>query len=412
MSGQSEGRIRDLFRAAADTAPSILFMDELDAVAPKRSEAGSSRGMEKRMVAQLLTSMDLLDPKYTRNQAPVIVLGATNRPDALDSALRRAGRFDKEILLGVPDEEARENILRTMTKDMRLSGDFDFKVLARKTPGFVGADVRSLTKEAAVIAINRIFRDVLLGDDINAGDPSTHNKLAGAASYSGEITDGAMTDNEATETGATSTITPTGPLEPLTPEQLEPLYVQMEDFLEAIPLVQPSGKREGFAVAPGVTWDDIGAMHEIREELTMSVLAPIRNPEKFKILGLSLPAGVLLYGPPGCGKTLLAKAVASESGANFISVKGPELLEKYVGESERAVRLVFERARSSSPCVIFFDELVSLSLSPCYLSATPTRRMFLSPSHFLARVLLLHCRIPSVQSVVVMEEGAGLVSVS
>jgi ribosome biogenesis ATPase len=363
MSGESERLIRDLFRAAADSAPSILFMDELDAIAPKRSEAGSSRGMEKRMVAQLLTSMDLLDPKYTRNQAPVIVLGATNRPDALDSALRRAGRFDKEILLGVPDEEARQHIIQTMTQGMRLSGDFDYKVLARKTPGFVGADVRSLTKEAAVIAINRIFRDVLLENDINNEGEVDSGKPSEPMSDGGNDTGvegGNTTDGDCSVATGVQSSSSIRPLKPLTPEQLDPLYVTMEDFLNAVPLVQPSGKREGFAVVPDVTWDDIGAMHEIREELTMSVLEPIRNPEKFKVLGLSLPAGVFLYGPPGCGKTLLAKAVANESGANFISVKGPELLDKYVGESERAVRLVFERARSSSPCIVFFDELDSL----------------------------------------------------
>ncbi|KAL3944582.1 MAG: hypothetical protein SGBAC_001348 [Bacillariaceae sp.] len=329
MSGESEARIRDLFQAASDSAPSIVFLDELDAIAPKRSDGGSSRGMEKRMVAQLLTSLDMLDPKYNRQQATVIVLGATNRPDSIDAALRRAGRFDKEILLGVPDEDARIGILKTMTKDMKLGGDFNFKDLARRTPGYVGADIRSLTKEAAVVAINRIFKDVLKdqklpSDDINQVDAD----IASVA--------------------------------PLTEEELEPLFVTMDDFLEAVPKVQPSSKREGFATVPGVTWDDIGALGTIREELGLSVLEPIRNPEKFEALGIPLPAGVMLYGPPGCGKTLLAKAIASESGANFISVKGPELLDKYVGESERSVRLVFERARSSSPCIVFFDELDSL----------------------------------------------------
>jgi ribosome biogenesis ATPase len=331
MSGESEARIRELFQAASESAPSIMFLDELDAIAPKRSDGGSSRGMEKRMVAQLLTSLDMLDPKYNRNQAAVIVFGATNRPDSIDPALRRAGRFDKEIILGVPDEDARISILKTMTKNMKLSGDFDLKVLARQTPGYVGADVRSLTKEAAVIAINRIFKNVLKDQSL----PSDRNG-----------------DNEFTED-----ITA---VSPLTNEEMEPLHVTMDDFLAAIPQVQPSSKREGFATVPGVSWDEIGALGKIREELTLSVLEPIRNPEKFKALGIPLPAGVMLYGPPGCGKTLLAKAIANESGANFISVKGPELLDKYVGESERSVRLVFERARMSSPCVVFFDELDSL----------------------------------------------------
>ena len=337
MSGESEGRIRELFQAASDSAPSIVFLDELDAIAPKRSESGSSRGMEKRMVAQLLTSLDQLDPQYNRQNAFVLVLGATNRSDSIDQALRRAGRFDKEILLSVPDEDSRLSILKTMTKGMKLSGDFDYKVLARKTPGFVGADIRSLTKEAAVVAINRIFRDVLKDQALSTpNDADTDN--AGSSSVNDETTK----------------------LAPLTSEQMEPLNVTMDDFLTAIPMVQPSSKREGFATVPDVSWDDIGALSEVREELTLSVLEPIRNPEKFQALGIPLPAGLMLYGPPGCGKTLLAKAIANESGANFISVKGPELLDKYVGESERAVRRVFERARSSSPCIVFFDELDSL----------------------------------------------------
>jgi ribosome biogenesis ATPase len=366
MSGESERRIRDLFQAAADAAPAIVFLDELDAIAPKRNDGAAGRGMEKRMVAQLLTSMD---SSLNEAAAPVIVLGATNRPDSLDSALRRAGRFDQEIALGVPDEAARRCILQTMTRGMRLDGDFDFGLLAKKTPGFVGADMRSLTKEAAVLAVNRIFRNVLGGADTTSLAAEETLQLqqptdsAIVVTLEGEDEPGNPRD-KGTDTGIS--IGDEDPneeirkLQPLTSEQLEPLYVTMDDFLKAVPRVQPSGKREGFAVVPDVTWDDIGAMHEIRDEITMSVLEPIRHPEKFRMLGLSLPAGVLLYGPPGCGKTLLAKAVANESGANFISVKGPELLDKYVGESERAVRLVFERARSSSPCIVFFDELDSL----------------------------------------------------
>ena len=373
MSGESEGRIRDLFAAASDTAPSLIFMDELDAIAPKRNnDGGGNRGMEKRMVAQLLTSMDMVAPKYNRNKAPVLILGATNRPDAMDPALRRAGRFDKEILLTVPDEEAREGILRTMTQGMRLEDrkDFNFKLLARKTPGYVGADVRSLTKEAAVIAINRIFQHVLTDECAAMPSNQTENQPSSTEPLNNESNNNNENNNndndnndnnnnsEDRDNGANAE-TPTEVV-PLTKEQMDPLYVTMNDFLEAIPLVQPSSKREGFATVPDVSWDDIGALQSVRDELTLSVLEPIRNPEKFQALGLSLPAGVLLYGPPGCGKTLLAKAIANESGANFLSVKGPELLDKYVGESERAVRVVFERARASSPCMVFFDELDSL----------------------------------------------------
>jgi ribosome biogenesis ATPase len=243
-----------------------------------------------------------------------------------------------------------------MTKEMRLSGDFDFKVLARKTPGYVGADVRSLTKEAAVIAINRIFRDVLTDE----GVVPNHPKEALQDESTNDTQDEAGIDDTTKEATTDGTEQDMVAVTPLTNEQMEPLYVTMSDFLSAIPLVQPSSKREGFATVPDVSWDDIGALQSVRDELTLSVLEPIRNPETFHALGLSLPAGVMLYGPPGCGKTLLAKAIAHESGANFISVKGPELLDKYVGESERAVRVVFERARSSSPCVVFFDELDSL----------------------------------------------------
>lgn len=277
VSGESENRIRDLFKAASDLAPSIIFMDELDAIAPKRSDAGGARGMEKRMVAQLLTCMDMVAPEKNRGKNVVIVLAATNRPDSLDSALRRAGRFDREILLGVPDEVAREKILQTMTKRMRLSGDFNFKLLARKTPGFVGADIHSLAKEAAVVAINRIFRDVL--NEAIDDQSDVISTMAVVEGRPGALVDGPKSD-------------------PLNASQLDPLYVTMADFLDAIPSVQPSSKREGFATVPNVTWKDIGALQNIREELTMSILEPIKSPEKFEMLGLSLPSGVLLYGPP------------------------------------------------------------------------------------------------------------------
>ena len=342
VSGESEGRVRQLFQAASDTAPALIFLDELDAVAPKRADTG--RGMEQRMVAQLLTCLDQIAPSKNRNQAAVIVLAATNRPDALDPALRRAGRFDKEILLGVPDEPARKHILQNMTRTMRLADDVDLALLAKQTPGYVGADVRSLCKEAAVLAMNRIFSHILKDNRSNTSSVASDNN---APMVNGE-------------NGDTSVDFEVSQVVPLTDTEMDPLYVTMDDFSAALPLVQPSSKREGFATVPDVTWKDIGALQAIREELTLSVLEPIRHPEKFQQLGLSIPTGVLLYGPPGCGKTLLAKAVANESGANFISVKGPELLDKYVGESEKAVRLVFERARASSPCVVFFDELDSL----------------------------------------------------
>jgi ribosome biogenesis ATPase len=332
MSGESEQKVREIFNAAIENAPAILFIDEVDAIMSKRDN--NARGMEKRIVAQLLTCMDSLSMENTNNK-PVMVIGATNRPDSLDSALRRAGRFDREICMGVPDEKARCRILKVMTAKMRLEGDFDFDAIAKKTPGYVGADIRSLTKEAAVIAINRIFKDMLNMGNLNMLDSS-----------------GSLMNNSDSSTPFQAI--------PLSPSQLDPLSVTMDDFLQAVKTVQPSSKREGFATVPDVSWSQIGALADIREELELSILEPIANPERFEMLGLSMPAGVMLYGPPGCGKTLLAKAIAGESGANFISVKGPELLDKFVGESERAVRQVFERARASSPCVVFFDELDSL----------------------------------------------------
>ncbi|GLE01006.1 hypothetical protein PINS_up009819 [Pythium insidiosum] len=353
MSGESEQKVRDLFEEAIANAPSIIFIDEIDAITPKRET--SQRGMEKRIVAQLLTSTDSLSLANTGGK-PVLIIGATNRPDALDSALRRAGRFDREICLGIPDEAARERILQVLSSKMKLAGDFDFKAIARRTPGFVGADLVSLTKEAAVIAVNRIFSTML----------ATASSARSAAATAPTQADGTSTTdaNGAAESSNNHQSTADeirSQVTPFTPAQLAPLSISMQDFVAAISKVQPSSKREGFATIPDVTWADIGALASVRDELVLSILQPIQHPERFEALGLKMPAGVLLYGPPGCGKTLLAKAIANESGANFISIKGPELLDKYVGESERAVRQVFQRARASSPCVVFFDELDALA---------------------------------------------------
>ncbi|GMF12297.1 unnamed protein product [Phytophthora lilii] len=367
MSGESEQKLRELFDEAIARAPSIIFIDEIDAITPKRET--SARGMEKRIVAQLLTSTDSLSLENTGGK-PVVLIGATNRPDALDSALRRAGRFDREICLGIPDEEAREKILRVLAKKMTLEGDFDFAALARRTPGYVGADLVSLTKEAAVGAVNRIFTN------INAVKKITSEVDAASVSAETETSDAGTSDDamevdtaqeKAEDTKKDKQEAPSAAddlrsqVEPFTEAQLAQLSITMADFEAALPKVQPSSKREGFATIPDVTWNDIGALNEVRDELSLAVLQPIAHPERFAALGLSMPAGVLLYGPPGCGKTLLAKAIAHESGANFISIKGPELLDKYVGESERSVRQVFQRARASSPCVVFFDELDALA---------------------------------------------------
>ncbi|KAG7462564.1 hypothetical protein MATL_G00186170 [Megalops atlanticus] len=389
VSGESEQKLRELFEQAVASAPCILFIDEIDAITPKREVA--SKDMERRIVAQLLTCMDDLNSMAVTAQ--VLVIGATNRPDSLDPALRRAGRFDREICLGIPDEGARLRILRTLCRKLKLPEDFDFQRLARLTPGYVGADLMALCREAAMSAVNRVLLE-LQERDAQAGEHAPHpagpesrapgpqadsQHPAGAPSLTAstdaqETTDVSLPGGEIAQPPVV-----TAPVEAsvaegelcrllsllknagaLTDEQLAGLCILMSDFQAALSCVQPSAKREGFATVPDVTWDDIGALQDIREELTMAILAPVRSPEQFRALGLSAPAGVLLAGPPGCGKTLLAKAVANESGLNFISVKGPELLNMYVGESERAVRQVFQRGRNSAPCVIFFDEIDAL----------------------------------------------------
>ncbi|KAJ8330633.1 hypothetical protein BDV3_002368 [Batrachochytrium dendrobatidis] len=352
MSGESEKKIREVFEEAKSLAPCILFIDEIDAITPKRETA--QREMERRIVAQLLTSMDSLSPQdtsfdgsldvQTDDYKHVMIIGATNRPDSIDPALRRAGRFDREICMAVPDENARMHILQKLAKKMRLDGGFDFRDLARKTPGYVGADLNSLTAEAGMIAIDRIINSLSykLHDQSDQMDITMNTPL-----------------DDTEKTLYMSRFLISHP-EPMKQEELDLLSITFADFLEALKKVQPSSKREGFATVPDVSWDDIGSLANVRDELRMAVVEPIRHPEYFAKVGITSSMGVLLYGPPGCGKTLLAKAVANESHCNFISIKGPELLNKYVGESERAVRTVFARAQASSPCVIFFDELDAL----------------------------------------------------
>ncbi|TFK80300.1 AAA-domain-containing protein, partial [Polyporus arcularius HHB13444] len=375
MSGESEKTLRDTFEEAKRVAPCLLFIDEIDAITPKRESA--QREMERRIVAQFLTCMD--DMSWEKNEnKPVIVIGATNRPDSLDAALRRAGRFDHEIGMGVPDEEARAQILRVQSAKLRLEGNFDYVALAKATPGYVGADLAALTGAAGIIAVKRIFNQISEGvlelpPDIlpvpasSATDEDTQMAIDPPAEpQSAPQTNGTkfvpFASFDVSKHKAASSIVYflRAHPDPLTEAQLAPLCITYADFMLALQQVQPSSKREGFATVPDVTWADIGALHETREELHMAIVQPIRRPELFSAVGIVAACGVLLWGPPGCGKTLLAKAVANESRANFISVKGPELLNKYVGESERAVRQVFSRARASSPCVIFFDELDAL----------------------------------------------------
>jgi ribosome biogenesis ATPase len=336
MSGESEKALREHFDEAKKIAPCLIFIDEIDAITPKRESA--QREMEKRIVAQLLTCMDEIALEKTDGK-PVIVLAATNRPDSLDAALRRGGRFDKEINMTVPSEPARERILRALTRKLRLADDLDFKLLAKRTPGFVGADLNDLVSTAGAAAIKR-YLEILKA---NSGEEMEIE----------EVDDLSPRVRELRRLIEHAKENPIG-------EENETVLVSNADFFTALPKIQPSSKREGFATVPDTTWADIGALSGIRDELATAITEPIKNPEIYAEVGITAPTGVLLWGPPGCGKTLLAKAVANESGANFISVKGPELLNKFVGESERAVRQVFVRARSSIPCVIFFDELDAL----------------------------------------------------
>ncbi|CAK45225.1 hypothetical protein CBS115989_7294 [Aspergillus niger] len=339
MSGESEKALREYFEEAKRIAPCLIFIDEIDAITPKRESA--QREMEKRIVAQLLTCMDDLALEKTDGK-PVIVLAATNRPDSLDAALRRGGRFDKEINMTVPSEPVREQILRALTRKMRLADDLDFKTLAKRTPGFVGADLNDLVATAGAAAIKR-YLELLKS---NSGEEMEMEIEGEADIISPKVKELRRLITHAKET-------PIG-------DETQTVLVSNADFFTALPKIQPSSKREGFATIPDTTWADIGALGGIRDELSTAIVEPIKNPEIYANVGITAPTGVLLWGPPGCGKTLLAKAVANESRANFISVKGPELLNKFVGESERAVRQVFVRARSSVPCVIFFDELDAL----------------------------------------------------
>ena len=304
--GDSEERLREIFKGAAENAPSIIFIDEIDSIAPKRDEVSAET--ERRVVAQLLALMDGLAAR-----GKVVVIGATNRPNALDPAIRRPGRFDREIELPVPDKDGRLEILQIHTRGMPLADDVDLVGLAGMTHGYVGADLAALTREAAM----RALRKVLPNLDLEA--------------------------------------------ETIPPEVLSNLKVTMENFLEAFRELQPSTLREVLIETPNVKWEDIGGLEEAKQELMESVEWPLKYGVLYKHMGANPPKGILLYGPPGTGKTLLAKAVATESQANFISIKGPEFLSKWVGESEKAVRETFRKARQAAPCVIFLDEIDAIT---------------------------------------------------
>jgi transitional endoplasmic reticulum ATPase len=303
--GESEARLREMFQQAQQNSPSIIFIDELDAIAPKREEVTGE--VERRVVAQLLALMDGL-----AGRGNVIVIGATNRPGALDPALRRPGRFDREIEIGVPDKQGRHEILQIHTRGMPLAKDVDMKRLYEMTHGYTGADLAALGRETAMKALRRYLPEINLEE------------------------------------------------ERIPPSVLEKMEIKMEDFLNAYKEITPTAMREVYIEVPAVHWSQIGGLEEVKQDLIEVVEWPLKNPEVFQRMGVRPPKGILLYGPPGCGKTLLARAVATESEANFITIKGPEVFSKWVGESEKAIREVFRKGRMAAPSVIFFDEFDSL----------------------------------------------------
>jgi transitional endoplasmic reticulum ATPase len=305
--GESEKRIKQIFEEASEKAPSIIFIDEIDSIASKREETHGE--VERRVVAQLLTMMDGLNKRGN-----VVVIGATNRPNSLDEALRRPGRFDREITFGVPDLKGRLEVLKIHTRNMPIDKDVDLKEIARITHGFVGADLQALAKEAAMSVLRRHLPKLNLKEK-----------------------------------------------ESIPPEFLAKLRIMAKDFKVALKLVRPSAMREVLVEKPNTTWEDIGGLEDLKQELKEVVEWPLQHADAFERLGVKAPKGVLLYGPPGTGKTLLAKAVANESEANFISIKGPELISKWIGESEKGIRKIFEKARQASPTIIFFDEIDAIT---------------------------------------------------
>jgi transitional endoplasmic reticulum ATPase len=305
--GESEGRLRSVFEEAKTNAPAILFIDEIDAIAPKREEMGGEKQVERRVVAQLLALMDGLE-----SRGEIIVIGATNIPNSIDPALRRPGRFDREIAISIPDQKGRLEILQIHTRGMPLAQDIDLAKLSQITHGFVGADLEALCREAAMNALRKVM-------------PSIDFQL-----------------------------------DEIPYETILHLEVTMDDFSEALKEVEPSAIREVFVEVPNVNWQNVGGLNEVKQKLIEAVEWPLRYPDLFSEAGVRPPKGILLSGSPGTGKTLVAKALAHESEVNFISIKGPELMSKYVGESERGVREVFRKAKQASPCILFFDEFDSL----------------------------------------------------
>ncbi|MFB5630644.1 MAG: CDC48 family AAA ATPase [Nitrosopumilaceae archaeon] len=303
--GESEERLREFFKQAEENAPSIIFIDEIDSIAPKREEV--SGDVEKRIVSQLLTLMDGM-----KSRGKVVVIAATNRPDSIDPALRRPGRFDREIEIGIPDDEGRNEILNIHTRGMPLDNKVDLKAISKITHGFVGADLEALSKEAAMRSLRRVMPEI----DFDQ--------------------------------------------EKIPQEILQKIRITNEDFRDSLKEVRPSALREVLIETPNVTWDDVGGLESLKEELREAIEWPIKHKEAFEYVDIETPKGILLHGPPGTGKTLIAKAVAKMTESNFISIKGPELLSKWVGESEKGVREIFRKARLAAPCIIFLDEIDAL----------------------------------------------------
>jgi transitional endoplasmic reticulum ATPase len=303
--GESEEKLRDIFKQAEENAPSIIFIDEIDSIAPKREEVSGE--LEKRIVSQLLTLMDGM-----KSRGKVIVIAATNRPDSIDPALRRPGRFDREIEIGIPDEEGRLQILNIHTRGMPLDKKVDLKKISKTTHGFVGADLEVLCKEAAMRSLRRILPEINLQE------------------------------------------------EKVSKDILQKIKITSEDFTDALKEVRPSALREVLVQTPNVSWDDVGGLDQLKETLREAIEWPLKYKDAFEYAQIKPPKGILLYGPPGTGKTLIAKAVATTTESNFISIKGPELLSKWVGESEKGVREIFRKARQAAPCIIFFDEVDAL----------------------------------------------------
>ncbi|WP_457619648.1 AAA family ATPase [Methanopyrus sp.] len=373
--GESEARIREVFEEARKNAPAIIYIDEIDAIAPKRGETGE---VERRVVAQLLTLMDGLS-----EDERVVVLASTNRPDDIDPALRRPGRFDKEIEIGVPDKEGRKEILQIHTRDMPLADDVDLDKLAELTHGFTGADLEALCKSAGLKALRRAIRKI--GAKLAEKGEKEEKEVAVKVS---ELSDEELMEvlekgldraeipedkkralrrvlreaeeEEREEVEYADALEKVLEAEEL-PEIREELKVTMRDFMEALKEIEPSALREVIVEVPDVSWDDVGGLEDVKQELKEAVEYPLKYPEVYEKLGTRPPKGILLYGPPGTGKTLLAKAVANESDANFIAVRGPEILSKWVGESEAKIREIFQKARQTAPCVIFFDEIDAIA---------------------------------------------------